>query len=136
MTFCWATAPLLPNSHFSKSFSHFSRYQRHVQMQSHVQQECIPVGCITSAAVSVCLGRVSAQVPRRVSAQGASAWGCLPSGVLPRVVSARRGSVQRGCLPREGVHLPLWTEFLKQACENITFPQLRLLTVINQLFVP
>ena len=30
------------------------------------------------------------------------------------------------------MHAPLWTEFLTHACENITFPQFRLRTVINR----
>ena len=34
-----------------------------------------------------------------------------------------------------GVHLPLWTEFLTHICENITFPQLRLRTVIDEPFL-
>ena len=95
---------------------------------------------------------------RGVSAQG----GCLPGGCLPRgmvsaqgVVSAHRGggwclsggvvsaqggqvSAQRGvCLVCPGGCLPslfLWTEFLTHACENITFPQLRLRTVITQTY--
>ena len=37
------------------------------------------------------------------------------------------GVCRRGCTPR------LWTEFLTHACENITFPQVRLRTVINTL---
>ena len=55
--------------------------------------------------------------------------GCLRGGM-----SARGASAKGGCLPG-GVHLPhlLRTEFLTHACENITFPQLRLRTVINFL---
>ena len=66
-----------------------------------------------------------------VSARGASAQGgvCL-------------GGVCLGgrCLPG-GVYLgghtppPLWTEFLTHACENITFPQLHLRTVITHKFL-
>ena len=54
------------------------------------QQECIPVGCVPSAAVAVCRG---------------GAWslsgGCLPGGVCPGAgVSARgRGCLTGGCLP-------------------------------------
>ena len=72
--------------------------------------------------------------------------GCLPGGgwCLPRGVSAQRGVCPEGCLPRgvsaqrgvcwgEGFCLggtpSLWTKFLTYACENITFPQLRLRTV-------
>ena len=51
-------------------------------------------------------------------------------------------SAQRGvCLGGGGVypggsgrHPLLWTEFLTHACENITFPQLPLRTVINERF--
>ena len=39
--------------------------------------------------------------------------GCLPKG----------GVCPRECLPGGGVYTPLWTEFLTNACENITFPQ-------------
>ena len=47
--------------------------------------------------------------------------GCL-GGCLPR----REGCLPGGCTPP-----PLWTEFLTHACENITFPQLLLRTVMN-----
>ena len=51
---------------------------------------------------------------------------CLPGGVF---------TCQEGCLE----DTPLWTEFLTHACENITFPQLRLRMVMNEnisLYVP
>ena len=60
------------------------------------------------------------------------------SGVLPAFCPYPVVS-EGGCLPREvsaqgmsawGVH-PLWTEFLTHTCENITFPQLRLRTVMK-----
>ena len=58
--------------------------------------------------------------------QGVCPGGCLPRGYLSRGLSA--------CLPEGVGHLPppLWREFLTHACENIniTFPQLRLQTVI------
>ena len=65
--------------------------------------ECIPVGCVRSAAVAV------SWVGKR---------GVLPEGVCSA------GDVCPGgrCLPR-GVH-PLWTEWLTDRCKNITFPQL------------
>ena len=67
--------------------------------------ECIPVGCVPSTAGG-CLPRwVGGCLPRGISAQGVSAWGCTP--------------------------LPLGTEFLTHACENITFPQLLLRTVTS-----
>ena len=86
------------------------------------QQECIPVGCVPSAAVVVFLvGGV-----RPAGCLG----GCLPGGsvclggVYPGVVYLGVSSQGRG------VH-PLWTEFLTHSCENITFPQLRLRVVIT-----
>ena len=55
--------------------------------------------------------------------------GCLPGGCLP-------GGLPGGweCLPSlsrgvSGRH-PLWTDFLTHTCENITFPQLHLRTLI------
>ena len=50
----------------------------------HKKQECIPVGCVPSAAVAVC---------RRCLRGEVSAGGVCPEGV----------SAQRGCLPRGGV---------------------------------
>ena len=65
-------------------------------------------------------GGVSAQGDLLLWTEFLSGGGCLTGG----------GSAW-GCLPG-GVHLPLlWTEFLTHACENITFPQLRLRTVTN-----
>ena len=112
-----------------------------------VQQECIPVECVPSAAVAVCCGGC---LPGGVVCPGgrrqpAGGGGCLPS--LSRVVSAQGGfclgvvrpgrclskgvSPQQGCLPiLSGGVPPLWTKFLTHACENITFPQLRLRMVI------
>ena len=72
------------------------------------EQECIPVGCVPSAAVVVY-------------------WvgGCLPGGMFAQGVSAQRGVCLgegdcggRGCLKDSAL---LWTEFLRHACENITF---------------
>ena len=79
-------------------------------------QECIPVGCVPSAAVAV--GGRSAW---GVSARGRmSAQGCVyPGGICPGA---------RGCLP-SGCHPTLRIEFLTHACENITFLQLLLRTV-------
>ena len=42
------------------------------------------------------------------------------------------GGVCTGGSAPGGVRLPLWTEFLTYACENITFPQLLLRTVTTQ----
>ena len=104
-----------------------------MHFSSVYKQECIPVGCLSSAAVGVCWGEgslpgggVSAQ--EGVAAQGMSAWGvsafgavCL-GGVCPGVsalgVSGRQPPTDR---------------ILTHACENITFPQLHLWTVIISL---
>ena len=72
-----------------------------------MEQECIPIGCVPSAAV---WGVSAAGLPR---GRG-SARGCLPRG--------------RGCLPR-AVCLPRMTD----ACENITFLQLLLRAVIMDI---
>ena len=51
-----------------------------------------------------------------------TAGGVYPTGVCP-------GGGESACLPG-GMHLPLPpTEYLTHACENTTFPQLRLRTV-------
>ena len=167
------------------------------------KQECIPVGCVPSAAVaispvggvfclgggSVCLGGGSCLprkwvcLPRRwvclenikcITEHGTNyleqsikitgiinfdfsvnhyhayclfclkqtslkivfvLWGlsrrtCLPMGGV--CVCLGGGCLPRGCVCLGGIHLsPLWTESLTQACENITFPQLRLRMVIK-----
>ena len=80
-------------------------------------QECIPVGCIPSAAVAVFF------------------WGggCLPRGCLPGGGLPGGGVCLGGCLPRRGVHpLPPVDRIdtrLTHAWENITLPQLLLRTV-------
>ena len=57
---------------------------------------------------------------------GVCSGGYLPRGCLTRVYLPR--CLPGGCLPWGGVHLPLpWTEFLTQACENITFLQLHVM---------
>ena len=55
-----------------------------------LKQECIPVGCVPSAAVAVFLG---------VSAQGSvfCLRGVCPGGCLPRSVSAQWGVCLGGC---------------------------------------
>ena len=69
-----------------------------------IKQECIPVKCIPSAAVAICWG---VGVCLGGVCPGASAWGHLSGGVC-----LWGGGVfaQGGCLPRRGVHLPLWTD--------------------------
>ena len=69
----------------------------------HGKQECIPVGCVPSAAVAA--GRGGRCLP---------GWGCLLGGI---------------CSMHAGIHPP-WTEWLTNGCKNITFPQLCLRTVI------
>ena len=77
------------------------------------QQECIPVGCVPSAAIR---GGVCA---------GVSAWGgCLPRGCLPWGVYAQGVSARGVCIPAcTAADTPLWTQFLTHTCKNITFPQ-------------
>ena len=106
-----------------------------------IKQECIPVGCVPSAAVAVSGGGV------------VCLGGCLPGGVYPRGVSAKEGgrgglpsggvSAQRGCMPRDvclgrgvsvgGIYssLPLPVNRMTDRCKNITFPLLRLRTVMK-----
>ena len=62
-------------------------------MQLKYQQECIPVGCVPSAAVAVCGG----------GGEGVCPGGCVCPGegcVCPGVC------LPRGCLPRAGVTPP------------------------------
>ena len=69
---------------------------------------------------------------RTVSCNGClgGAWGCV---CVPRGLSGQGGFLAWGVYPLgpRGKHSPLWTEFLTHACENITFSQLLLPTVIN-----
>ena len=78
-------------------------------------QDCIPVGCVLSAAVAACLG--GGGVCPGVSAQGVAAQGGVPA----------QGVSAGGCVYTSS----LWTEFLIHTCENINFLQLRLRTVIT-----
>ena len=58
---------------------------------------------------------------------------CIPVGCVAcsAVAVLEGGSAQRGvCLGRHPPPLP-WTEFLTHTCENTTFPQLVLRTVIR-----
>ena len=82
------------------------------------KQECIPVGCVPSAAVAI--------------SGGVSAWGCLPRGVSARWGVCLGGlSAQRGVSQHELGQTPLPMNRITDACENITFPQLLLRTVIT-----
>ena len=86
------------------------------------KHECIQVGCILSTSVAFCWGEGCLHMG------GVCPGGVCPGGCLPRRLSARGLCLPRGggvCTP------PPWTEFLAHACENITFPQLRLGAVIK-----
>ena len=75
------------------------------QSVKYYEQECIPVGCVPSAAVAVCwMG---------VVCPGVSARGCLPGGVC--ILACTEVDTPS----------PLLTEFLTHASENIILPQLR-----------
>ena len=71
------------------------RITRNSGVKSEKKQECIPVGCVPSAAVAVCWGGV-----------------CLGGGVCPGV-SAQGGVCPGGCLHRgvsaQGVCIPACT---------------------------
>ena len=56
-----------------------------------------------------------------VSAQGGDSPGVVCLGGVSQQALGRGVSVS----VHAGIHVPLWTEFLTHACENITFPQLR-----------
>ena len=77
--------------------------------------------------------------PPRGNPGSATAVGCVPSAAV--VVSPATYAPPATHAPHHTCPLPcpsptmhaatLWTEFLTHACENITFPQLLLRTVIN-----
>ena len=73
-------------------------------------QECIPVGCILSAVVTILGGR------------------CLPEGCVCLGVCVWLGGVCLGGVYVGGVHSLM--NRMTDACENITFPQLLWRTVI------
>ena len=79
-----------------------------------------PGGCLPGMGVSV-----QERLPRGVSASGVSARGVSARGVCPG------GCLAEGCLPQcmlgytpPETHTPLVNR-ITDACENITFPQLR-----------
>ena len=79
--------------------------QTKVERRHIDKQECIPVGCVPSAAIAMSIPACTAQ-----------------GGVCPRGVSAQGEGV---CIPAcAEAQTPLWTEFLTHTCENITLPQL------------
>ena len=76
-----------------------------VVRKTNSKQECIPIGCVRSAAVAICLGGVCSggRLPRR---WGVSAWG-------------------RGCLPRGSCIPECTVDRMTDRFKNITLPQLR-----------
>ena len=70
--------------------------------QTFIKQECIPVGCVLSATVAVCLGE-------GVCSRG----GCLVPGG-----SAPGGGLWYPCM--HWSRPPIWTEWLTDRCKNIT----------------
>ena len=81
--------------------------------RGHLPRGCLPEGCLPGG-VSACCGKHVC--PEGLSAQGVCLPGvCLPEGVLPG-----------GVLPPCGQ---------TDTCENITFPQLLLGTVIKEILV-
>ena len=107
------------------SFSNILTFHLFLACNNMLNQECIPVGCLSSAGLAVGGGCLSGRcLPR----------GCLPGGVCPSACwDSQPPGQTRGvsALVHAGIHTPLWTEFLTHACENITFPQLRLRMVIT-----
>ena len=78
----------------------------------YLKQECIPVGCVPSTAVAV-----------------------SPATHARPAMHAPHHTCPLTCLSLAMHAAPLLTEFLTHACENITFPQLLLRTVINTTIV-
>ena len=114
-----------------------------VEIENHLfncstEQECIPVGCIPSAAVAICWGGC---LPRGLSARG----GVCPGGggVCPGGICPGRGCLSRGVSPvgvcpggvypsmHWGRHPPV--DRMTDRCKNITFPQVHLCTVMTTL---
>ena len=101
-----------------------------------MQQECIPVGCVRSAAVTIspathapchtCPRCHAHPLPRMLLSQ------CMPPFTTRTPLCHTCPSFAMH-IPLFTIHAPLWTEFLTHACENITFPQLLLLMVIITL---
>ena len=98
------------------------------------KQECIPVGCVPSAAVAI--GGGSAPVHAEIlpggvcpsacwdTAQGVSApvhAEILPGGSAP----VHAGILPRVCVPQCMLGYTPPVKRITDACENITFPQLR-----------
>ena len=90
---------------------------RECHEKKKIQQECIPVGCVPSAAVAMCIPAYTGQ--------GGVSQHALGRGVYPSMHWAG------GCLPRRvcvsqhalGKHPPL--NRMTDRCKNITLPELR-----------
>ena len=104
-------------------------------------QECIPVGCLPFP----CSGRLSCHACPPPCMHPCHACS-LPCYACPPAMHAPLPHTPTlPCMPPTLTHTwplhytyaalhhacPLWTDFLTHACENITFPQLLLRTVIN-----
>ena len=76
-------------------------YSHQAKAKNIKKQECIPVGCVPSAAVAILWGGLC--LPGRVSASGVFAQGCLPRGYLPKGLSAT---------PCKQNHRYLWKHYL------------------------
>ena len=103
------------------------------RVKTSVQQECIPVGYVPSAAVAVSRGG-GGVCPGVVSVQGRECLlrGVSIQGVTAQGVSAQGGCLPRGCLPKGGVcpggclpGTPTPVNRIRDRCKNITLPQLR-----------
>ena len=106
---------MLPLSHASLNTSFEVAYSKYSWL--HNKQECIPVGCVLSAAVTV----------RGVPAWGVPAWGrCTCLGGVPNGggVPAWRGVPAQGGVSKHALRLTPPVDRMTDACKNITLPQL------------
>ena len=122
------------------------------------KQECIPVGCVPSAAVAVSVGRSARHLPLWTEWQTGlkNYLAATMLQIVTRMHSSRMCTAHFsdhlgdvcpggvclgvGCTPSCPLHAwihvsPLWTEFLTNVYENITFPQLLLWVVIKLLLL-
>ena len=126
--------------HTLRVYSHLWFITRELLRELFDKQECIPVGCVPPAVVAVCWGGVGGvclsacwdipppgvglETPQPYPSTSPWVWAWRPPpGQTPQpppLVWAWRPARHAGILP-----LPLWTEFLTHASENITLPQLR-----------
>ena len=87
------------NQHLSQISLQFYSNSPHYQT-AYPKQECIPVGCVPSAAVAVCgeRGVMGCVCPGGVCLVGVSAGGCLPWGVCPGGVCPGVSAQESVCL--------------------------------------